>query len=199
MSNLDTFAVFDADGQRASAVREDYLASHSDHVLVRLDNGQAVLVEKRLLQEQPDGSAVLPLRFSALTQTADAGQLVVPVIEEEVSVEKRPLESGRVRITKTVDEREVLVDQPLMQEEVEVKRVTVNRMVDEPPEIRHEGDTMIIPILEEVVVVEIKLMVREEVRVTRARREVHAPQQVSLRREDVVIERVAPGEPRSAG
>jgi uncharacterized protein (TIGR02271 family) len=193
MSNLDTLVIIDADGQRATVRREDYLAEGSDHILVRLEDGQAVLVERRVLEEQEDGSLVLPLRFATLTGATRNGQLVVPVVEEEVTVEKRPVETGRVRLTKTVDEREVLVDQPLMREEVEVKRVTVNRMVDEPPEIRYEGDTMIIPILEEVVVVEIKLMVREEVRVTRARSEIHQPQHVSLRREDVAVERVPGG------
>src|SRR5687767_1435988 len=107
MSNLDTLLIVDADGQRATVGREDYLAEGNDHILVRLEDGQAVLVERRVLEEQADGSLALPIQFAMLTQTARDGQLVVPVVEEEVSVEKRPVETGRVRITKTVDERDV--------------------------------------------------------------------------------------------
>jgi len=58
-----------------------------------------------------------------------------------------------------------------------------------PPPVRHEGNTMIIPLLEEVLVVEKRLMLREELRVTRTQTEFHAPQQVTLRREEITVDR----------
>jgi stress response protein YsnF len=45
-------------------------------------------------------------------------------------------------------------------------------------------------VLEEVLVVETRLLVTEEVRITRRRTETHMPERVTLRREDVTIERV---------
>jgi stress response protein YsnF len=49
---------------------------------------------------------------------------------------------------------------------------------------------MIVPILEEVLVVEKRLMVKEEIHITKQRVEKHAPQRVTLRREEAVIERM---------
>ena len=159
-------------------------------VLVRLDDGQGVLVDPVVLHGQPDGTYTVPLSFAELVNAASrvGAEVVIPVIQEEVSVAKREVERGRFRITKEVSERDVLVDQPLLHEHVDVERVPVNQMVDSPPEVRYEGDTMIVPVLEEVVVVEIRLMVREEIHITRRREEVHESQHVMLRREDVKID-----------
>jgi uncharacterized protein (TIGR02271 family) len=185
MTTSEAFVVVDREGQRGSA----QLVNHDENqVLIRLDNGQAMQVDRTLLKAQADGSYTIPLRFADLSATR-AEQHVIPVIEEAVRVDKQAVESGRVRLTKTVEKRDVLIDEPLMQEEVEVNRVVLNAMVDKAPPIRYEGDTMIIPVLEEVVVVEVKLMLREEIRVTRTRHEVHNPQTVTLRREDVVVAR----------
>ena len=115
---------------------------------------------------------------------------VLPVIVEELDVRKRFVETGRVRVTKTVDEREEVVDEPLRREEVDVERVAVNRLVDGPVELRQEGDTLVIPLLEEVLVVEKRLMLREELRVTRRAVEEHRPRRVVLRSERATVERL---------
>ena len=117
---------------------------------------------------------------------------VIPVIEETLDVQKRQVETGGVRITKVVHEREEVVNVPRVREEVTVERVTLNRMVDTPVSMRQEGDTLIIPLLEEVVVMEKRLMVKEELRITKRRIEEQASQQVTLRREEVVVERLDP-------
>ena len=117
-------------------------------------------------------------------------KIVVPVVAEELAVGKREVESGRVRITKVVREEQKTVDQPLFADEVVVDRVAVNRIVDAPPEVRHEGETIVIPVVEEVLVVEKKLMLREEVRVMKRRTETHRPQTVTLRKQDVQVERI---------
>jgi uncharacterized protein (TIGR02271 family) len=121
-------------------------------------------------------------------------EIVLPVMEETVAIHKREIESGRVRIEKTVHERDVLVDEALMREQVDVERVAINRYVDSPPAVRHEGDTMIVPVVEEVLVIEKRLVLREELRVTRRREEVSAQQTVPLRREEVTVERIVPRE-----
>ena len=119
---------------------------------------------------------------------------VVPVLEEQLDVRRRRVETGGgVRVKKSVDEYETSVDEPLVKEEVEVERVAIGRAVDAPPSVRYEGDTMIVPILEEVLVVEKRLVLKEEIRITRQRRELHAPQRVTLRREHATVERI--GEP----
>ena len=119
---------------------------------------------------------------------------VIPVVEEQVRVDTRPVEIERTRIEKSVRQREVTVDEPLTAEEVRVERVALDppRIVESPPPIRHEGDTTIIPVLEERLVVEKRLVVREELRVTRIRHEYRAPQRVLLRSEHVSVARSPP-------
>jgi uncharacterized protein (TIGR02271 family) len=130
----------------------------------------------------------------ALTGVSESGQFTIPVIREELAVSKRVIETSGVRISKRVQERTELVDLPLVNETVKVDRVSVNAMVPagETPSARQEGDTWIIPILEEVVVVEKRLMLKEELHVTRSRQEVHKPEEVVLRSEEVIVEPLAP-------
>lgn len=116
--------------------------------------------------------------------------LVVPVVAEELNVGKRIVESGRVRITKTVSEREEIVDELLRAEEPVIERVEINRVVDAAPPVRYEGDVMIVPLVEEVLVVERRLMLREELRVSKRAVETRNPQRVILRREEATVERV---------
>ena len=119
--------------------------------------------------------------------------MVVPVVAEQLEVEKRKVEAGGVRIRKTVSEREEVVDEPLMREEVQVRRVPVNKVVDGPVPVRHVGDTMIVSLLEEVLVVEKRLMVKEELHITKEQVESYRPQRVRLRTEEAVVERVEDG------
>jgi uncharacterized protein (TIGR02271 family) len=116
--------------------------------------------------------------------------LVVPVIEEELNLERQKRETGRVRINKVVHERTELIDEPLITEDVQVRRVPVNRVVDGPVPVRYEGDVMIIPLLEEVIVTEKRLILKEELHVTKQRTEMRNPQEVTLRTEEAIVEEV---------
>jgi len=115
---------------------------------------------------------------------------VIPVVEERVKVEGHKEVSATVKIHKHVQEQIEVVDLPLQSEEVEIERVAVNQFVEEAVPIRYEGDTMIISLFEEVLVVEKRLMLREEVHVRKLHKEVHTPQKVLLRKEEVDIERL---------
>ena len=123
-------------------------------------------------------------------QRAGGAAAVIPVVAEELQVGKRSVETGRVRVTKTVREQQETVDQPVLAEEVVVERVPVNRVVETAPQPRQEGDTLVFPVLEEVMVVERRLVLKEEVRITKRVKETHNPQTVTLRSEDVKIERI---------
>ncbi|PJJ54986.1 YsnF/AvaK domain-containing protein [Hymenobacter chitinivorans] len=136
--------------------------------------------------------------------TAGPGQpLVIPVIEEQAVINREVVESGRVRLAKTVHEREELLEIPLQHEEVLVERVPVNQFVADgaaTPGLRYDGDTTIIPVLREVVVT--RLLVVEEIRVTKRTQTTMLTQPITLRHEEMHIERnpaagAAPG-PASA-
>ena len=119
--------------------------------------------------------------------------LVIPVIEEKLKIEKKVIESGKVRISKKVREDEEVVDIPVLQEEVQVERIPVHRFVDTAPQVRYEGDTMIVPVVREVVVVEKRIELIEELHITKRISQTQATQHVTLRKEEVTVERL-PGE-----
>ena len=118
--------------------------------------------------------------------------LRVPVIAEELAIGTRVVDTGRgVRIHKTVVEQPVTIDERLARDEVEVRHVPVDRIVnpDEAPVNRYEGDTLIVPILEEVLVVERRVRIKEELHITRIRREDHHQEEIVLKAEQVRVER----------
>jgi len=114
---------------------------------------------------------------------------VIPVVQETATVQKSVRESGSIAIHKTVHERTEVVDQPHSWEEVVVERVPVNRVVDAPIPVRYEGDTMIVSLIEEVAVVEKRLLLREEVHIRKLLKEEHEAKEVQLREERVEIVR----------
>ena len=122
---------------------------------------------------------------SPATEAAD--HLRISLAEEELVVRTRDVERGRVIVRKRVEvapyEESIAVDH----DEVDVERVAVNRDVDEAPAIRHEGDTMIVPVVEEVLVVEKRLRVVEEVHITRRRVSEERTVRDEIRREVVDV------------
>ena len=113
----------------------------------------------------------------------------VPVLEETAYVKKVVRETDRFLIHTTVQERTEFVDVDLRSGEALIERVPINRFVDEPPPIRQEGDFIIIPLLEEVLVTEKKLLLREEVHIRRTETVEHVQEAVVLRSEQVSFER----------
>jgi uncharacterized protein (TIGR02271 family) len=122
---------------------------------------------------------------------ANNSATVIPVIQEEIVVDKYIIEKGKVRVSKRISEHEEIVDEPLFHEEVKVERVPVNKFIDASPPVRQEGDTLIIPIVKEQVFVQKRLVLVEEIRVKKDLIETHQPQTVTLLKEQVEINRVA--------
>lgn len=118
-------------------------------------------------------------------------QMVIPVIEEQVTFDKQVMETGKVRITKRIIEHEELVDVPLMREEISVERIPVNQYVKAVPQTRQEGDIMIIPVVQEQIFYQKRLLLVEELRVRKQILEDHKPQQITLLKEEVEVTRSA--------
>lgn len=114
---------------------------------------------------------------------------VVPVAEEQVHVGKHLLETGTVRVDVTTEEQDVPVEADLRAEEVEIRRVPVNRVVAAPVPDRREGDTLIITVVEEEVVVEKRLRAVEEVHIRRISKTRHLRRMVSRRRQHAEVRR----------
>jgi uncharacterized protein (TIGR02271 family) len=115
---------------------------------------------------------------------------------EQISVARRRVEGDTVRISTVTRATEKLVDEALMHERVEVEHVSVGRRIDTPPPVREEGDVTIIPVVEEILVIEKRLILKEEVRIRRVRVPAVHREVVTLREQDVVVERTKPGETR---
>lgn len=190
--------VLDAAGNTASIVSIQQGggdSSSAPQAWVRLGDGTQVLVPLSLMA-QDDGGFRLPFTFTVSTEARHPMQMSFPVMEEGVQVTKRVIDTGRgVRIHKTVTEREQVLDQSLLHDRLEIEHVPVGRVVTEadPPQTRYEGDTLVVPVLEEVLVVQKQLLLKEEVRITRQREEVRRPETVRLRAEQVRVERFDDG------
>ncbi|MDQ2746795.1 MAG: YsnF/AvaK domain-containing protein [Acidobacteriota bacterium] len=177
--------------------------SESKLVLVRFDDGSQVFADAQTFVERDDNEFVFPGSFAELigqNQAAqygaanfgDAAQIVVPLLEEQLKIARQKVLTGGVRVHKTVQERTETVDEPTLREEVEFERVPINQFVAAPPEIRREGDVMIVPLVEEVLVIEKKLVLREEIRIKTRRDTLHNPQEFVLRREEATLEQIEP-------
>jgi uncharacterized protein (TIGR02271 family) len=127
-----------------------------------------------------------------------AGETVLPLLAEEVAVSKQVVETGRVQVSRVTREREQLIDELLTHETVEIDRTPIGRQVDRVPPIIDEGDTVVIPIVEEVLVVERRLFLKEEVRVRRVHSTERHQESVTLRHHEAVVTRL-PVEPPAAG
>lgn len=118
-------------------------------------------------------------------------EVVIPVLHETVHIGKRRVESGRVRVHKTVSERDEAVEVVLKRQDLEVERVPIGRVVDQVPAPREEAGTLIVPVIEEVVVVEKRLMLKEELHIRRKNTERTVRETVRLRAEAVSVEHLA--------
>jgi uncharacterized protein (TIGR02271 family) len=116
-------------------------------------------------------------------------ELAIPVIEEELVVDKRTLPIGAVEVRKHILERTETIDMPLLKEEVDIRRVVINQEIDRIPPTREEGDAIIIPVVEEQIVISKRLVLKEELHLTRHRSVRRATEQVVLRREEPEVTR----------
>jgi stress response protein YsnF len=118
--------------------------------------------------------------------------IVLPLVEEGIRVTTREGTPVRVRVrtvTETVDD---FVRQELLGQRVEVERVPLDRMIDPgapAPQVRTEGNVTILPVLEEVLVVEKRLVLKEELRITRHETKEVAETPVTIRKQRAVVER----------
>lgn len=113
---------------------------------------------------------------------------ITQVIHEQLHVDKQTIETGRVHVSKKIFQEDYNAEVPLSKEEITIEKVPVNKYVeDAPPSIRLDGDTTIIPVLREVIVK--RLLLVEEIHITKRKSERSATIHEVLRKEEVVINR----------
>ncbi len=134
-----------------------------------------------------------------MPEQAPPGEVVIHLAEEAVAVSKREVETGRVQVALTTDTQTVIAREALRGRRVEAERVPVGRTLAEaeaPPQSREEGDTLVMPVFEEVTVVVKRLILREEVRLRFVATETPFAEAVEVRRQRAAVERVPPAAER---
>jgi uncharacterized protein (TIGR02271 family) len=116
--------------------------------------------------------------------------LVVPVLAEELQAGVRKVPTGGVRVHKRVGEHEEVIDQALRSEKVEVRRVVRNEVVPGPLPVRHEGETMVIPVVKEGLKIEKQFVLTEELHISKRTVEERHAETVVLRQEEAEVERI---------
>ena len=112
------------------------------------------------------------------------------MVEETAHIDKREVQTGRVKVHTVVETSEQMVREALSSQNVKVTRVPVDQPVTTVPVIRTENGITIVPVLEEILVVEKRLILREELHIKQevSHETVEVP--VSLRKQRAVVERV---------
>ena len=157
---------------------------------LQMPDGRSVRLPTALLEEQLVSQASGSDQAGGELPIVGDAPTVIPLVEETLVVGKRTVETGTVRLIKTVQEYEEAIDEPLSILSFDVERVVLNTPLASQPAVRYEGDTAIYPLVEERMVLTKELILREELRVTRRRSERIDTQVVTLKRENVVVERI---------
>jgi uncharacterized protein (TIGR02271 family) len=126
----------------------------------------------------------------SLSGTEDAR--TVPIVEEVLDVGTVLVDRGGYRLTKHVASREEIVDVPLHTHQVEIERRAIGRELGPTERLEpwYEGDTLVVPVVEEVVVTLKKQVLIEEIRIARHRSQTRDPRAFTLRKEEIQIERL---------
>lgn len=122
--------------------------------------------------------------------TSKPAETVIPLIEERLRVERSVQATGRVRVAVSTTTEERVVEEVLRRRAVEIIRTPIDRVVEAPPPVREEGDSLVIPVVEEVLVVERRLVLREELRLRLPLSERRETATIALRRQTATIERL---------
>lgn len=120
----------------------------------------------------------------------DDQEVVIPVVGEEVHADALPVETGSVRVTKRVVGNDEVLEQQLRKERAEVKRVKVDRPVDGPQQPYRSGNTLIVPVMAQVLNVEKRWVVTEEIHITKYEDQETARQTVTVGHEEAQVERL---------
>lgn len=162
MTKDKEFPVYGRGGLKGTLLAAARFLDASPEKRIRLEDGREIVVPSSALVAQPDGTYFLnqdeqiekpaqaPPERTPGSQAANA-----PVPNAQAPNAQAPLTAATAA--------------QLFREDCDIERVQIKRVIDQPAEIRHEGDTLIVPLMEEVLVVEKKLMLREELHIRRRR------------------------------
>ena len=114
---------------------------------------------------------------------------IIPLVQEELHVERRLFETDHVRVRTVVEVTPVTRTEELDHGEIDIERVATDRPVKTAPAPYMDGDTLVVPVVEERLVVEKRLFVVEELRIRQRTVTETVSVTDTLRRTRAIIER----------
>lgn len=119
----------------------------------------------------------------------------IKIIEERLDVSKSVATTGSLSVKKKIEERIEPIVATLQSEGYTIERIPKSEVVDKPPEaIKHDGDRIVISVVEERLVVEKRLFLVEEIHLVKHTVATEFRDEVSLRKEVVDVVRNAPSD-----
>ncbi len=160
MPELKKFPVFGKNGRLGTLTAAARFLDNRSEKTIQLEQGGEISVPAESLEVQADGS------FFLRELPSDEGL-------GEQAVEQPAFEPAPAAVQPEASQAAPIgmdgIGHEFYQEGYTIERVKVERLILEPVSQRQEGDTLILPVVEEVLVVEKRLMLREEIRITRKR------------------------------
>jgi hypothetical protein len=170
MAELQRFPLVTSNGQTGHVFRRARFIDTSEQSRVVLEDGTELIAPANSLEPQADGSFLLRVpENGASGHNGPAESLPVQQEARTEPASRNPQGSTEA----------------LFADEVGIERVAVNQIVDQPPANRQEGDILVIPVVEEILVVQKRYMIKEEIRINRSRRPVAEPRRILLDTQEV--------------
>lgn len=186
--------VVSLDGQEVGTVERMSGEGSDAELIVRLPDGaRTMLVPYEVIDidnSTEDQVVVQGAVGDLLNDQMDLGEhetQTFALSAEEAVARVHDVDRGRLLIDKTVETVPHEANVDVGTDRVDVERVAVNEEVDTPPEVRQEGDTLVVPVVEEVLVVTKRYRIIEEVRVTKHRDVTTQTFHEELKREVVTV------------
>lgn len=156
MAEPKMFPVYDETGRIGALLSPARFLDPRSEKTIRLDSGQEITVPSAALEVQPDGSfRLLQRRTVAPAPPPPSPEVVQPAAPEPEALKPEDLGAAG-----------------FFQDEYDIEHVPVGRILDAPVAQRQEGETLVLPVVEEVLVYRRKLYLREEIRITRRKKPV---------------------------
>ncbi len=115
--------------------------------------------------------------------------LLIPLVEERLALTKRRVAGGAIRVSTRTELRDEVAELEVDRYRVEVTRVPIGRIVEAAPAARTEGDTTVVPVIEERLVVVKQLFLTEELHIRHVVEREVKRETVPLRSQRAVVER----------
>lgn len=186
------------------------LNANLPQTVLRLSSGQTVVLPTELLlsgvagmssgryaaasSTSMDSTSMRSTSMNSASMAAGevTGEMVVPLVAEQILVGKETVTTGKVRLHQGVEIFTESVALPLTRTSWEVERTKIGQLTEIKPEVRQEGDVMVFPLVEERLVAQRQYFLVEEVRVRQVAVTTEETASLELKRDVLTVERAIP-------